>query len=279
MPNLQAIQRLLTRTALALLLLPVAASAQSVSQTISQTAPPPGPAFEVAAIKPGRPGNTGSGWDTDKNRTTIENYTLQQLIKRAYDVHSNSQIIGGPDWLTKQHFDISAKIDDNEMARIEKMTPEQKSHEYRAILQSLLLERFHLKAHMETRPLPAYALLVNGARSKLTSLPGKADSANHSMSIRNAHMEAKAISMDGLAEHLSNMPEVGERIVINRTDLTGDFDFELNWTPDRGAPPSSDAVYPGLFTALREQLGLKVEPETISVPVVIVEAAAQPELD
>ncbi len=91
-------------------------------------------------------------------------------------------------------------------------------------------------------------------------------------------MTAIAISMDSLANYLTKQPEI-DRLVENRTGLAGDYDFQLNWSPDRGNDIPPDAAYPGLFTALQEQLGLKLESQKGSIEVVTLNAAIQPMLD
>jgi uncharacterized protein (TIGR03435 family) len=258
--------------ALLVLALPVATRAQS--------APPP-PTFDVATIKPSKPDDNWQSWSNDNNLTTVENYTLRALIKIAFDLHSDSQVIGGPEWLNKQHFDIAAKVDEAEEARMKAMKPEDSDHEYQLILRNFLTERFHLKVHPETRPLSAFALLVDGPKSKLTPTPKPADPdhVDHRVSINNTHLEAVGAPMDRLCEVLANMRETDNRVVVNKTNLTGDFNFTLEWTPDRGTPPPADAQFPGLFTALREQLGLKLEHQTIPVPVIVIDSATTPDLD
>jgi len=244
-------------------------------------APVPSPTFDVATIKPSKPDDTHQSWSDDNNLTTVQNYSLRALIKIAFDLRSDSQVIGGPDWVNKQHFDVAAKVDEAEEARMKAMKPEQSDHEYQIILRNFLIERFHLKFHSETRPLPAFALLVDGPKSKLTPTPPPADpdKADDSVSIHNSHLEATGTSMDRLSEVLSNMREADNRVVVNQTGLTSKFNFTLDWTPDRGTPPPADALYPGLFTALREQLGLKLEHQTIPVPVIVIDSVAQPDID
>jgi uncharacterized protein (TIGR03435 family) len=92
-------------------------------------------------------------------------------------------------------------------------------------------------------------------------------------------MTASAVSMDDLADDLTGMPESGDRVVLNLTGLSGEYDFMLNWGEDRGEGVPADATYPGLFTALQEQLGLKLESQKGSVDVIVVEAATEPVLD
>jgi uncharacterized protein (TIGR03435 family) len=265
--------------ALALPLLLISASAIAQTPAASPAASAPNPTFEVAAIKPSKPDATGDDWDRDENRLSIQNYTLRDLIRQCYRLHANSQVIGGPAWIGHLHVDISAKIDDDEMARFNKLNHDDRTDDIDQMLQSLLAERFHLKLHQETRPLPAYGLVLDGpSKLKAPVVDPTRPSPGHSMMIHNTHLEARSISMDHLAASLSGFRELEDRVVVNRTALPGNFDFTLDWSPDRPSTPS-DSTSPGLFTALHEQLGLKLQHETDAVPVVIVESATPPDFD
>lgn len=250
------------------------AGAQQVSPTVAAAVPP---SFEVASIKPSRPGSGNHNWDSSTDRVTIENYSLRDLIASAYGLKSNAQVLGGLQWLDKMHFDIAAKVDDAEVARLRSMTPPEQSKEWKLMLQSLLDDRFGLKVSPGERTIPVYALVI--AKSGLKLTPAAANETGHSISVNNAHMTATAISMDSLADDLTTMPESDNRVVVNRTGLAINYDFELDWTRDRGNGIPEDAQYPSLFTALREQLGLELKPGTGLVSVVVVEAAVEPTLD
>jgi uncharacterized protein (TIGR03435 family) len=152
------------------------------------------------------------------------------------------------------------------------------------MLQSLLTERFQLKVNPGERTLPVYVLVVGKSGAKLTALPTPKDSdearnRNHGTRTENGHLTATALSMDSFADYLTSQSDSGDRVVLNRTGLAGDFDFNLNWTEDRGGGIAADAAYPGLFTALEEQLGLELKSDKGSVPVVAVMAVSKPVLD
>jgi uncharacterized protein (TIGR03435 family) len=236
-----------------------------------------GPAFEVAAIRASKGDSGNHDVDTTADRLLISNYTLKQLIRLAYDLKSDSQISGGPEWLDKQAFDISAKIDDTEIAKLQQMKRDERRKEHNLLLQSLLADRFQLRAHEVQQVMPVYALVVVKSGPKLT--PAKAPGDGYHVSTRNSHMTATATSMDILAVQLTRMPESGDRMVLNRTGLSGEYDFKLDWAPDYGNGVPPDATDPGLFTALEEQLGLKLESQKGQVTVVVVESASKPTLD
>lgn len=235
------------------------------------------PAFEVASIKLSRPDDNGHNWHGTADRISIENYTLQRLIRSAYGLKSDMQIIGGPDWIGKQAFDIQAKIDEADVARMHNMSPEDRQKARNQMLQSLLADRFQLKVRLDHRDMPVYALVQTKSGAKLTLAAPAAK--NHGINVDNGHMTASALSMDGLADDLTYESEVGDRVVLNRTGLTGEYDFKLNWTEDSGTGVPPDSEFPGLFTALQDQLGLKLESQKGAVPVVIVDAATKPLID
>jgi uncharacterized protein (TIGR03435 family) len=246
-------------------------------QALASAAAEKQPAFEVASIKPTKPDDNDHGWHSNSDRLTIEGYSLRDLIVSAYGLKTVSQVLGGPDWIDKKHFDIEAKVDDSELARLKGLSREDRRMQWNLMLQSLLTDRFGLSVSRGKRKLPAYTLVVakSGIKFK-TSTPNEK---NHDLSVRNTAMTANATSMDSLADYLTTQPEIGDRLVQNRTGLTGDYDFKLNWARDRGDGIPPDAAYPGLFTALQEQLGLKLESQKSSVEVVIVDTATEPALD
>lgn len=235
------------------------------------------PAFEVAAIKPSKPDDRNHDWDDSPGRVSIENYTLRQLIRVAYGLKSELQVLGGPKWLGSERFDIVAKADDVETLALQKMDRKQLVSTRNLMLQSLLAARFKLKLTRAERDRPIYALVI--ARSGIRFAASPPGERNHDLSGRNSSLTATGISMDSLADYLTYQSEVSDRIIENRTGLAGDYDFKLQWTRDRGNGIPPDADYPGLFTALQEQLGLKLVPAKASVPVVIVDSASEPVLD
>jgi uncharacterized protein (TIGR03435 family) len=151
--------------------------------------------------------------------------------------------------------------------------------QFRALLRNLIEDRFKLKTHREKRNLPAYALVVGSSGPKLSrnetnpnGPPGAGGKAPGVMAFSNATMGDFATVMQG---------NVLDRPVLDRTGLQGRFDFTLNWTPDesqfRGTgiqvpPPAADAKLPGLFTAIQEQIGLKLESVTAPVEVIVIDS-------
>jgi len=240
------------------------------------------PSFEVATIRPSRPGTFRQDMDETGDRLTIQNYTLRHLIREAYGLKSDEQILGGPDWIDKQGFDIVAKVDDDEAARMDKMADDQGDREWDLMLRSLLADRFQLRIAQSNRQLPIFALVVSRSGAKLKHTPDKG--ANHGtgdpgIDLHWGELTANAATMDSFADVLTSMRDISNRVVVNRTGLAGNFDFQMDWARDRGDGAAQDSPYPGLFTALQEQLGLRLKPDKATVPVVIVESATSPTLN
>jgi uncharacterized protein (TIGR03435 family) len=240
------------------------------------------PSFEVATIKPARPGMWRQDYDTDGNRLTVTNYTVRRLIREAYGLKSDSQVLGGPEWIDRQAFDILAKVDDAEAARMDKMNDEQSDREWALMLQSLLADRFQLRVTRGERSLPVFALVVARSGPKVKHTPEKsvnAQDGDPGIDIHGGELTANAVSMDAFADTLTSLRDLGNRVVINRTGLAGNYNFQLDWARDRGQGPPPDSPYPGLFAALPDQLGLKLKPERSTVDVVVVESAAEPSVN
>jgi uncharacterized protein (TIGR03435 family) len=235
------------------------------------------PAFEVATIRPSRPGRWGDDIDESGDRLTIRGFTVRRLIREAYGLKSDAQILGGPPWLSDQRFDIVAKVDDAEVARMAKMTDEQSGKEWAQMLQSLLADRFQLKAERDQRALPVFALVVAHSGPKIKRASGAdGQGGDPGIDIDWNELTARAASMDELADSLTSLRDLSSRVVLNRTGLRGNFDFRLHWTRTRGDRDSTDSPYPEIFTALDEQLGLKLKSERATVAVVAVESAQEP---
>jgi uncharacterized protein (TIGR03435 family) len=244
----------------------------AASGAYGQSAPPvqgtAKQAFEVASIKPADPNARGSSSNSDRRFVTIKNWTLKRLVQRAFGVE-DYQVSGGPNWLDSYHFNISAKVDEAE--------PELKGKEgqarIQAMLASLLDERFEFQFHRETKTLPVYNLVAGKTGFKLTAVKGTGSSSTNS---NNGKLTATGIDMAALAVFLSR--EMG-RPVLDTTGISGVFDFKLEWSqvdPAAKAPDANEPAGPSIFTALQEQLGLKLESTKGPVETIVVDHAEKP---
>jgi len=244
--------------------------------------------FDVVTVKPSDPTKgheamylrqpDGSKWDR---------VTLSGMIANAYGVSRivRGQIEGGPGWMGSRAFDINAKVDAETAARWSKMTRPEVDEELHSMTRSLLADRFHLKFHHETREMPALVLRVAKSGSKLQPPHPEHDlqagiPPNRINFFGHGDMEGHSALISNLARSLASEPEIAGRPVVDKTDLTGGYDFTLRWTPDDSgpgaAPADSNAQWPSLFTALEEQLGLKLTPEKQPVDIIVVDSVEMP---
>jgi bla regulator protein blaR1 len=250
--------------------------------------------FEVVSVKLSDPGERGMQIGLSPGGLfTAKNVTVKALIEQAYDVR-DFQISGGPGWLDTERYDIVAKGDGPGVSEddMRKMTAGERSRLQERFLlkvRALLEDRFSLSVHRETKELPMYALIIakDGAKIRLAkedSSPG----GGLSMRLGTAGMQVagRKATLSGLVLVLSN--QVG-RTVLDKTGLEGSYDFEMTFTPDRvpgqqpplpgdgGADrPPNDTGGPSIFTALQEQLGLKLDAQKGPVEVLVIDSAQKP---
>ena len=283
---------LTTRTrviAAAIVLLAAAASAALRAQ-----APPP--AFEVASVKSNKTGERRVMMRTEPGgRFTASNVTLRDVVREAYRLLP-SQLTGEPDWMSADRFDIVAKAEGN----IEESffaDPLAGPSRLQLMLRSLLADRFKLVAHEETRELPLYAMTM--ARSDRRVGPGlrpstrdcssggaapAADGFDCGLSITPLKISGRSVPLSQLASGVGGMVQ---RTITDRTGLAGRFDIELSYTPELlGGPEAAkvsaaggDPNGPSIFTAIQEQLGLKLESARGPVKVVVVDSVQHPTED
>jgi uncharacterized protein (TIGR03435 family) len=265
------------------------------------------PSFEVASIKPNHSGDTGTHINiADPSRFVAINVTAKFLVTYAYNMR-DYQVSGGPAWIASDRFDIVAKVEDSLAREIPKLLPAQRQDQMRLLVRSLVADRFKLSVSHETKQLPVYALVVAKGGSKLKEVPppnvqSNAGSspppsapgvAQHSpqpggygMDIDNgrAILTARAIPISNLVNILSQ--PLG-RPLVDQTGLKGTYDIALKWTPDDGPSGSQPSVLPdsasesdagggAIFTALQEQLGLRLESTKGPVDTIVIDHIEMP---
>ena len=239
--------------------------------------------FEVASIKPNPSSERGLTVRVanPSSRFGLESATARDIIEFAYNLQGR-RLTGGPKWIDSEKFDVDAQIADSEIAELRKLPPDQFLARLRLTVQSLLADRFALRSSHETKELPVYALVIGKEGSKLTP------SASPQPSMRNVgggHIVATAVPLSVLVEKLAGLPELDDRIILDRTGITGSVDIDFQWTPqilyaaDAGQNQSfasSDSSAPPLFEALEKQLGLKLEPTKGPVDILVIEHIEEP---
>jgi uncharacterized protein (TIGR03435 family) len=225
-------------------------------------------AFDVAAIHQnlsvrGRPRITSSPFDGNFNAM---NTPLKMLLAYAWDL-PQTQVLGGPDWLGSYKFDIQARTGGPAADRLHDLPGDQGKQQKQQMIRTLLADRFKLKAHLETRQMTVLVLVAGKGEPKIN----KSDEPTTSVRGWYDHIEVEGgdNTMAAFAEELSK--RVG-RVVIDKTGLKGCYDIELDWSDD---DDNSDEA-PTIFTAVKEQLGLRVESEKAKVPVLVVDHAEMP---
>jgi len=268
------------------------------------------PRFEVASVKPNEGSGGRIGGRGAPGRLDLTGMSLRRLIRQAYRIH-DSQIIGGPEWIGAQGFDISATA------------PGAPPDQMRVMLQTLLRDRFKLTFHPERRDLPVYALIVARSDGRLgdglkrtpdgaclprgaalagtppsTSGPPPAPpspfdpdakAACGSIIFGPGRLLAHGVPIDMFADALGGLPAITtfNRIVQNQTGLEGTFDFDFKFAnelagrggPFAPAPPPSATPgdEPAMFTALQEQLGLKLDARRANVEVLVIDSVQKPD--
>jgi len=260
------------------------------------------PAFEVASVKKSPPATGGTRvrfGSREGDRWLAENATLRILLRNAYDVQygMDGQIVGGPPWMDTDRFDIQAT-----------MAPGTSNDDMKAMVRTLLADRFQLRTHTERREMPVYALqiarkdgrlgpqmrpltvdcdAVRAARASGEKPPGDtAPVCTTGMSIRRTGISELDSSGMTMAALIDNLSRAAGRPVLNRTGLTGSFAVTLRFATDAssvsplGGPPQGVPLEPvdapSLTAAVQEQLGLRLESRREPVEVLVVDSASAP---
>jgi len=258
--------------------LPVAVVA---AQTAPRQGPPPQGAesakrwsYDAVSVKPNksdtdglltmRPGDVYSG----------KNMRIINLVSQAYDIKQDF-IFGMPGWADGAPFDVEAKMSPGDAEAFDKLSREEKIAAGKVLLQGILEERFHLKTHIETKQLPVYDLMIGKGGVKMRAAM---DGPGGLLHFQDGLLADQGIEISTLVGQLTNLVH---RTVIDKTALKGRFDFTLKYAPDRDTPSGADNGSPqddppSIFTALQEQLGLKLQPDKGPVDTVVIDHVEQP---
>jgi uncharacterized protein (TIGR03435 family) len=223
----------------------------------------------VVSVKPHRPGDGNRSWAPTREGYEAKNVMVAVLIGDAYNLTKPEQLSGLPGWGMDVRFDLEAKMDEDTASALPKLPNNQQWQQRQLMLQAALADRFKLKVHRESRMLPVYALVIAKGGSRLK--PSQRGEGWWHWSGPAITVHAEPVSM--LAMCLSKLPEI-DRIVVDKTGLAGDYDVDLKWTrEEQQAQP--DAA-PTIFTAIEEQLGLKLVPAKSPVDVIVIDHIDRP---
>jgi bla regulator protein blaR1 len=251
--------------------------------------------FEVASIKPDTSGTPNHQFqEPSPGRIHTVNASTRKLIEFAYSLN-DSQLIGGPGWTSSRGYVVDAKADDATAAQLQKLPGDQQRQQMQLMMRSLLADRFKLAMSHQTKELPIYALMVAKGGQKLTPRAYKApDSSWRSfllpqhpphVLIHPGEIDAYDQPISTLAGVLALIPDMSDRLVEDETGIKGNYDFTLHFSPrsavpNSGTPSASatadDGSEPSIFTALGEQLGLKIEPTKGPVDIYTIDHIEEP---
>jgi len=240
-----------------------------------QTKPPASPAVTmardahpsllVATVKPHDPESNRGGFDAVGDRFTVYGRSVFALMSFAYSLHPK-EIVGAPDWAKNDRWDIEGKID----------TPGQPDlHQMQEMLQKLLADRFQLHFTREKRELPVYAIRIAKGGPKLTPAAHPDALANQGASGSGPDLTQWYTNVS-IGDFILGMQFfIPDRPIVDQTGLTGKYDIRLHYTPDEARSTDANAQ-PGIFTAIQDQLGLKLEPVKAPVDVFVIDRVERP---
>ncbi len=238
------------------------------------TASPKPLAFDTVSVHP-HGASPGGMLGCRVDNCTIVNVPLRQIILIAYGIDSDNDklLIGGPSWITTDTFDITAKLDPANVPA-EPLTFLQLA----ALLQPVLADRFHLKIHHESRVFPVYNLTVAKGGSKLkAAVPPATGPGSQGCWIGIKSAGFRSAHNCTMADIAQNMEHPSGRFVVDKTGPPlGSYDWEFCYSNERTPEGDPNFNCPTVFTAVQEQLGLKLEPSTASLDVLVIDSAEQP---
>jgi uncharacterized protein (TIGR03435 family) len=225
------------------------------------------PGWEVVTVKPADPNETGSVISISGRHVIVSNEPMIAMLKFAYGIQ-NSEIVQAPQWMKTERWDVSGVPDAPGKPNLP---------QFQHMMQKLLAERFGLKLHREQRVVPVSALTVAKGGPKLEKSAdanlGPSNNGGGGPNGTESHRYSNA-SMPDLALMLMIYTD---RPIVHQTGLQGRFDFQSQWTRDETATPTATDAPPGLFTAMQEQLGLKLEPTKAAADLMVIDAVERPE--
>lgn len=260
----------------------------------------PMPSFDVVSVRPTNPNQDRSDGSVSPDSYRAERTTINQVIAYAFGLGYDKELANAPSWTTNEHFDIQGKLDDDQVASLRKLRRDDRDEQMRLMVQSMLVERFHLTYHFETRELPVYLLgVAKGGlkcRRDTTSKPAIPDPSRprfrwseapappppppgwHPPSpseqktlLQSLHLRTKGWPFWLTVAMLSHQPELEGRPVIDKTGLEGAYDCEMVWSQ-----AESGGTGQFFFTAVRDQLGLTLHPSKGPVEVLVIDSISRP---
>jgi len=224
------------------------------------------PRLEVATVKRSDPNDKNETFAFRGRHLVIKEEPVEVLLMVGFGVQKG-QIVGAPDWVKSELYDVDGVPD---------VEGEPDLLQSRSMIQKLLVERFGLKLHHEQQEMPVYALTVTKHGEKMVASDGHTNtSVDNDVAESDGHrtVRIKSGSTEDLALFLKFFLD---RPVVDQTGLKGRYDLKLTWTFDDSRAPTDGTAPPGIFTAIQEQLGLKLEPEKAPADVLVIDQVERP---
>lgn len=230
--------------------------------------------FDVVSVKPNHTGAVQSyiGSNPMSDSLSITNMPPEVIIQWAFGIFLDDQIVGLPEWTRQERYDVQAKVSDADVAAYRKVTdPIQRA----PMLQKILIDRFGMKFHYETRELSVYALMIGKNGSHLTEIQPAIGPNGMKDGGGRQRGRGRYVSMgQPMKPFIHELTVQLKTPVVDRTGLNGFYNYTLRWSPDDGTASEDDA--PSLFTAVQEQLGLKLERVKASVQMLVIDHIERP---
>ncbi len=235
------------------------------------------PAFDVISVKLNNNDAAGGNINRRDDGFHIENVNLSILIRFAYGLDFDGQMVNVPEWAREARYDIDARVAPEDMDKFKHLTGAQRS----LMLQQILTDRFKISIHHEDQQLPIYNLVPAKGGVKTSGVkPVDATKPGQFLSTGDDHISMHNQPITALTAALTRATQ---RTVIDKTGLTGKYDLELRYTPDNPDPAMAiddksraDTEAPTIFTAVQEQLGLKLESAKGPVDCIVIDRIEKP---
>lgn len=226
-------------------------------------------AYEIVSIKPDMPGTRGGSMETLPNGFRDTNINLASIVREAYGILRESQVVGMPGWAESERYDVEVRVEPDTAEAWKKLSEKERWNQEQPMLQALLADRCQLKVHGKTAEMPVYDLVIAKGGLKMKEA---ASGEERSVLMGEGTLVAHAMGTDDLAITFSG---TDGRLIVDKTGLSGKkFDFNLTWVPDYRRPIDDNG--PSLFTTLQEQLGLKLVPSRGPVNMLVIDHMEKP---
>jgi len=223
------------------------------------------PDWEAVTIKPSDPSDPVSHINIRGRNVMIESQSVEAMMRFAYGVQ-HSQIVGAPEWMKTERWDVAGVPDGQGKPNLP---------QFQSMMRKLLAERFGLTLHREKRSMPVFALTLAKGGPKLQKSEGDPNAGPGSGGSGSNGIQLNRYTNTSMPDLALMLMVYTDRPIVDQTGLQGRFDFQLQWTKDDAIATGTDAP-PGLFTALQEQLGLKLEPAKAPADVLAIDKVERP---